>query len=1121
VFLGIGLAVRLAAQTPSVLNSGTWFKFSVTSEGVYKIDYNTLKKAGFNPDQLDPRQLKLFASQNGMLPQANNAPRIGGLTELDIVVQGESDGKFDPSDAILFYGQGPDAYSYDVSKNQFAYQKNIYSDKNFYFLTVGPGSGKRMVSSQDLGNSFPSINIFDDFGYYEKDLYNILTSGREWFGEQFDASNEITVQFNLPGIVNNSPMTLVSAVMAQSYSSVASFNVSINNVVVAQQVLDSISSAQYAIKGTENYDTINLNSTSVSASAQSLVNVKYHYNKGTSGISIGYLNYFIFSMKRSLALYGNQTIFTSASSILNPASSFVVSSMTSTALIWEITNPFHAKVQNFALNQGSATFGIKTDSLRKFIAFAPEKITLATSESAVPNQNLASMQIPDMLIVTHPDFESQAIRLASYRMTHSQINVAVVDVQDIYNEYSGGKQDVSSIRDFVKDLYTRSGGKLSNLLLFGRCSYDYKSRVLNNTNFVPTYESRNSLSPLDTYSSDDYFGFLEPNEGDWPESPAVDYSMDIGVGRISVVTATDATTVVDKIIDYETNPDGFGPWRQDIVFVADDGDYNIHQSQADQLATMIDQAHPDFITTKIYLDAYKQIMKPTGQFSPDAKDALDRAVEKGAMIVNYTGHGSEQVWTQEQILDLNLVRSFKNAPRYPLFVTATCEFGRHDDPFQISSGEYLLLQKGGGGIGLVTTARPVNSSTNFNLNQAFYNAFFTQSGGKFRNLGAIFKDTKNNSLSGTANRNFSLLGDPSMVLALPRDQMVFTSIKTAMGSDTLKALSTVTTSGEVRLSGTRNPSFSGTTDVTVFDRRSSFVTLGDENPPFTYSAWSNALFRGQASVVQGGFQFQFIIPADIETDIGTGKTVGYANNKTDNASGSDSVRIGGKETSFPVDNIPPDITLFIGDTTFVNGGVASPNTNLIVELQDLHGIAISGADPSNDLIAILDDSLSFTLNDYYTARKNDFTHGVATFPMNALPDGKHHIVVKASDTYLNRSTASIDFIVHDGGLFISEFYNYPNPFSSNTESTIFAFTHNRPGEDLEADLYIYTLSGQLLDSRQYSVTESSSHVTLTDWSGSGYDGNKLVNGIYLGKLSVRSLQDGSKNEQITKLIIVN
>jgi Peptidase family C25 len=1117
----LGMVWGILFGHAQLLTPDQFAKFAVTSDGIYKVDYSLLKKSGFDPDQIDPRRIKIFAGFNGMLPQSNAAPRQNQLKELAIFVQGESDGKFDKNDYVLFFGQGPDSHSLDVPRGVFKYENNIYSDRNFYFLTVDASTGSRLVTSPNLPGIFPSIDSYDDFGYYETDHYNILESGREWFGEQFDAKTEITVRFNTPGIVPNSPIKFVSRVMTQSYDAASSFKIYFNDVQILEQNVALSQNSQYSIKGSEAIDTIVINSTSVAAPSNVNQDIKYQYLKAPTGASIGYLNYFIFTCTRALALYGNQTVFSSAQSLSNPVSTFKAGDLPAGSLIWDVTDPFNVRAQEYLFAESQSSFSASSGVLKTFVVFLPDKSPAPSFESLIAKQNLSGPSTPDLLIVTHPNFKNEALRLAAFRQSHNKISVRTVTTEEIYNGYSGGKQDITAIRDFIKDLYNRPGDGLDNVLLFGRCSYDYKNRVPANTNFVPTYESKNSLSPLETYSSDDYFGFLEANEGDWNENPATNHTLDIGIGRISVTTSQEAADVVDKLIDYETNANRYGSWRKNILFVADDGDFNIHQDQANQLATTLDTNHPEFDITKIYLDQFKQINKPSGQFSPDTKDALERAIEKGVAIVNFTGHGSENVWMQEQVLDQSLVEQFKNAPQYPIFVTATCEFGRHDDPFQISSGEKLLLQPKGGAIGLVTTARPVYANTNFELNKAFYNALFVKTNGAYRDLGSIFRDTKNNSLSGVGNRNFSLLGDPSMQLPFSSDNVALKTAKTTFNSDTLKALSTASITGEIQRAGVLQSSFNGVVEVALYDRPVSFITRGDENPPFTYSLWSNALFRGEASVTAGNFQLTFVVPDDLAGTVATGKISFYAQSNAGDASGASSQKVGGRETSFPQDDTPPLINLFMGDTTFVSGGIASPNTALVVKLEDDHGISITGLGDSNNLIAILDDSMTFIINDYYKSAKNDYTRGVVRFPFWDLPQGSHSILVKVSDTYGNRTSTGIDFVITAGNLVISEFYNYPNPFSDADLKTTIGFMHNRPGEDLDVQLTIMDMMGQVVDTEQFSVLSSLTAVTLTEWNGTNGTGNKLRPGIYLGKLFVRSLLDGSKNQQFTKLIIVN
>jgi hypothetical protein len=1106
------LALTFPLLAQSVLSAGKWCKFSVSSEGLYKIDYNLLKKAGINPDQIDPTKLRLYAGGNGMLPQLNSATRINDLAELAISVLGEEDGKFNKGDLILFYAQGTDVIDFVSSKNVFRYANNLYADKNFYFLTVSGQDGKRIATRENVEGSFPIINQYDDFTYYENDKYNILSSGREWFGEQFDSSPEIKIRFDINDIVDGSTIKVVSHVMSQS-NEATSFKLSFNGVEIREQNISPIPNTQYGIKGRKGMDTISFIANAVNATTQNSHEITYQYIKAPTARSIGYLDFISIYTKRKLNWTGRPFTFISSQSTQNSISTFEISSTNANANVWDITDPFNIAFQSASNINSSTTYSTPSIQLKKFLVFEGTDL-FPVFEKQVVNQNLHGLSNTDLVIITHPTFQSEALRLAVHRQNHNKINVKVVTTEEVYNEFSGGKQDITAIRDFARSLY-ESGG-LQNLLLFGRCSYDYKDRIVDNSNFVPTYQSRNSLSPLETYSSDDYFGFLEANEGDWNESPVQNHTMEIGVGRLSVKKIEDAQNIVDKLISYDIDQNAFGKWRKDILFVADDGDFNIHQSQANQLADDIELNHTDFNSSKLFLDSFKQLSRPSGQYSSDATNALNRAINKGALIVNFTGHGSEHVWTQEKIFQQSSLEEWRNRHTLPLLVTATCEFGRHDDPLLISSGELIMNKKNGGAIGLVTTARPVNSSTNFILNKAFYNSLFQKSNGVYKNLGGIFRDTKNQSLSDVSNRNFSLLGDPSMRLAIPEKEILIHEIKTANGSDTLKALSKVIIKGEVKNSST----FDGTLQATLFDKESSLKTLGDENPVFTFNAFNHILFQGKASIENGQFQITTIIPKTIDTTVGKGKLSLYAYQEDyiDQAIGSiTNFKIGGSESAMDVDDKGPQIKLFLGDTTYQEGGIVGSNTFLVAKLYDEHGINISGYENGN-LEILLDDSLIFVANQYYEANRDDYQNGMMNYPIVNLARGSHVLKLKAWDTYGNSSERAINFTVADlNQLVIDSFFNYPNPL---TDKTTIQFSHNRAGEDLEAQLVIYNSMGELINNVLYSVPESLYTVTLTEWDGV-VNGTKLNNGIYFVKLQVRSLADGRKNEKLTKLIILN
>lgn len=1109
-----------AGQAPAVLSTGQWAKFSVTADGVVKIDYSLLRTAGFNPDQIDPRNIQIYTGQPGMLPQSNQENRKSDLTEIAIQVAGETDGSFNSNDYILFFTQGPDQYRFHPQKEIFEYENNLYSDKNFYFLTVGSQPGKRIVTNENVTGSFPLVQQFDDFAYYETDRYNLLKSGRHWFGEQFDANLSATIRFTIPNIVAGSQMHLISHVMAQS-TNPSSFSVSINNIPVLTQPIEAVPNTTYGIKGRIKADTLIINATDVGAATGTNQEVRYQFTKGSSGLSIGYLDFFMLTMKRNLVISSDQMIFRSAQSLQSSVSTFEILAANSAYRVWNITNPDLVRDQTVTLESSRLRFSTDTQSLQTFIVFNQANAKAPVFEGNVPNQNLHNLVAPELLIITHPDFLTEASRLANHRTSHSNLTAAVVTTTQIFNEYGGGKQDVSAIRDFIRSLQKQNGSQLKNILLFGRGSYDYKNRVLGNTNYVPIYESRNSLSPLETYASDDYYAFLDDAEGNWSEIPAENHDLDVGVGRIPVKNLTEAQQVVDKLIDYDLNDKSYGSWQNEILFVADDGDFNTHNSQADQLTSIVDFLNPGFLTRKFFLDNYEQETRPSGQISPQATEALDRAIQRGSLIVNFTGHGSERVWMDERILDETLINNWRNGPAYPLLVTATCEFGRHDDPFQTSSGELTLLLKRNGSIGLVTSARPVGAFTNFTLNRAFYEALFIKENNQFRDLGAIFRDTKNNSSSGVANRNFSLLGDPSMKLRMPDHNVTFDEIKTTQGALSLTGLSEIKVSGQVERNGTLATDFSGELSFTLFDEETFNLTRGDENSPFGYLDRPNTLFRGKTSVNKGQFDFQFMMPRNISTSAVTGKIQAYAYDKSGVFANGSLLNgnVGGLNPNPSTDTTPPTIQLFLGDTTFINGGIVGPDTKLIAVLMDASGLNISANPSGHEIIATLDDEFEYVLNDYYSTDRDRSDKGSIAFPLRGLKSGKHSLTLTASDTYNNRTSSQVEFVVTEGDqIEIEEFTNYPNPF---VENTTFEFTHTRPGEDLEIFLTIFDLSGKPVLQQTYEVASSQYRVTLALWDGTSASGTKLGQGVYVGKLSVRSLLDGSKNEQFTKLILLN
>lgn len=1122
---------RTANKISSVLSQGNWHKIGITKDGIYKIDYDYLNSLGINPDQINPKNLRLYGNGGAMLPQSNAASRREDLTENSIMVIGETDNKFNQEDYLLFFGQSPHKIDLRLIDSEVSvyYDHHNYSDTTYYFLTVSDEPGLRIRNKQDLGNNYPKIRSFDHLSYHEQDLYNVLTnwgsgSGREWYGELFRITTSYEFEYELPGLVKNSDITVISSVMAQTYAP-STFALYLNDNELGIQKMDAIPESRYAIKGKESINTFELNSNTFPENTDK-ISLKYTYNRGHSTFSDGYLNYFNIWCIRELAGYQDQIIFRSTESLQNPVSTFEIKDLGIAISIWDVSNPLYPAAQLLSKHDDVYCFGSETSELKKFIIFNDHNVMIPYSLGKINNQDLHSLTTPELLIVSHPNFLTAANRLAQFK-EQKGITTHVANIFEIYNEFSSGAQDVTAIRDFVKYLYDNDD-RLKYLLLFGRGSFDYKNKINFNTNFVPIYESRNSLHPIYSYSSDDYYGFLDQDEGEWEESFIGDHLMDISVGRLPVKSLAEANNIVDKIILYGTDKRCFGPWRNNIYFVADDGDGTDgvrHSKDADKLSVKVDTTYSNFNIRKIYVDAFKQNIQPSFEEAPDVNEAIRNAVKNGALLINFTGHGNENQWTRENILNISSINQWDNIFKLPLLVTATCEFGRHDDPLKRSGAEYALISERGGAIALVTTARPVFASTNFILNEAFYQHIFERVDGAYQTVGDVFKKTKNSSLNGSLNRNFSLLGDPSMKLAYPDQNIVIDRINENPVNeveDTLKALKNVRVHGKILdLENKKIEGFNGLLTATVYDKAEMKQTLGTQDPVLVYEERNSLIFRGDVSVKNGEFDFEFIIPKNINYKVGEGKISLYSidDNKSLDAAGSNvDFFVGGSSNDFRFDDSPPDVILYLEDSTFNFGDLTSDHPRLIADIFDESGVNIIENNISKGLIIIVDENDEIVVNQFYKANVDDFRSGKLNYQLSDLNEGRHSVLLKVWDTHNNLKEASTEFIVgEDNKLLLKNVINYPNPFRNETR---FSFEHNRSGENLSINIQIFTIKGQLVKSIDGVINYSEFRINDISWDGRGESGKKLESGLYIYRVFVRSLLDGAKNAHYEKLIII-
>jgi hypothetical protein len=1114
IFLGILVVLpSLLYSQNSVLSSGSWHKIGITQDGIYKIDFSMLQELGLDPSTIDPDNLQIFGNAvNGTLPQSTEVSRPEDLTENAIKGYGLEDGIFNSEDYFLFYGKGPDRLEW--GSDQWIFEKNIYADTSYYFLTVGDVAGKRLMTSENLGDTLHVVDEYMEVITHELDEKNIIESGRKWYGNEMSSSSGLSTSFvfETPDALDS--MFINVQLMARTDRKTA-FNIKVNNFLLESLDVDSVNideGSTYDIKGRETSGFFGFRS----LSSITTIDVEL-VDPGSSTLLIGYIDRLIFSYNRQLKYAGIPLTFTSPTSLEEQVASFqLISGNNLDVEIWDITDPTDTKLQDAQKEPDQVVFGTTTEFLKTFIAFEPTgNFPQPIIFGPVTNQNLRSKAPKDGLIVTAPELVVEANQLAEFHRQHSQLDVEVATTRQIYNEFSSGRQDVTAIRDAIRFYWNKNPETFRYTLLFGDCSYDYKDRIRDNTNLVPVYQSVNSLDPVATYSSEDFFGFMEDGEGSWSEGPRpINHTLEIGVGRLPVKNRQEARNMVQKIIGYATNNENYGEWKSRVAYVVDDGDNNTHVDDAEGLARYLNRFHGEINLNKLYLDRYEQKVEGRTETVPGLELDLRQTINDGAFLINYLGHGSEARWAQETVLDFNEIENLTNRDRLPVFLTATCEFGRYDDPLveltgSISGAESLLLNPNGGGIALLTTTRPVFAFSNEFVNSAFHEHFFNAE----LRLGDIVRFTKNASLSGVRNRNFSLLGDPMLKLAYPQFDIKISEINGKDMSndalDTLSALEHVSLVGHVtKINGEIATEFNGEAFIQVFDRQQEKRTIGQESVPFTYLVQENQIFQGTVSVVNGEFNAAFILPKNITYRYDPGKITVFAIdevNKSDASGFLGNIVIGGSEEQPDIESNPPEVDVYLNDRAFIDGDIVGRNSIFYAQISDQSGINMTGLGISQDIELVLNDTLRFELNNYYSADIDSYQSGLVRFPLNDLPEGEYLGELSVWDIHNNLSIKTVQFIVSDDPLIrLYNLTSYPNPTRNRFN---IAFEHDRIGETLDVGLVFYDMNGRVLAEEKFDIRNSPTRIEEIQIDLQDFD---LEPGIFIYRIQVVSSFDNAK-----------
>ena len=1119
----------------SEMATGSWYRIFIDQTGIYKMDKSFLDQLGINTNSIDPRKIRIFGHGGEMLPMNNTENFMLDPIENAIQVRGEEDGIFDSDDHIIFFAKGPDNYNSESDTHL-----NLYEEKTSYFLSIGSVNGLRVDNYVEPSEQVDLIiDNYTSYQFHEIDEYNIAQIGRRWFGDRFDFESNKTFSFTFDNLIVSDPIDFKVSAAATSEVS-TSMSININGSNASTLYFGSIGDPILASGANYNSEIYSNSST---------INVSLNYNNSGNPASTAFLDYISMEATCDLIYDGEQLIFYNNNINSFPlVVEYQIGSDQNIYNIWDVSDISDiSEVSNSIENNFS--FKSYFSSENKFIAFSESNFLIPTSESNsfVDNQNIkqtifsnsqGNPSAPDYLIIARQDMLFQAERLAQINREKNNLNVKVIELQKIYNEFGSGNQDISAIRNFIRYIYLNqnSGNNLKYLCLFGDASFDYKQRIPNNTNIIPSWLSLNSFSLSSSFISDDYYGMMDPNEGTMSNSD----KLDIAVGRILADNYQRSVALVDKIESYYSS-ESFGDWRNKVIVISDDVDEpweNIIQSTSNEIADLISENKPFINTKKILIDSYEQQTSSGGERYPEVNSEILNGIKEGAIVINYFGHGGEDGIARERIFDKINAAAVKNPNRLNCFVSVTCEFTKFDNPNRETAGEFLYWNNDGGSIALITTTRQIFVSVGVEFNITLEQYLFSFGSDNYPSIAESLRLTKNDpAISSTNQRRLVFfIGDPAMKLAIPEKEIRISKIngiETNNFQEPIKGLDLVNIEGQVYdKNGQFLDDYSGILTSTVYDKNISRTTLANDNTVdgngnlilLDFETLGEVLFRGKSSVENGEFQFSFVVPKDVKMEIDSGKFSFYAKDQysiLDKSGYNTTIQIGGINEDAEEDNIGPEIQIFLNDESFVSGGITNESPNLIVKLSDNNGINTSSG-VGHDILATIDsdDINAIILNNYYVADVDDYKNGTVNYQLDNLQPGQHTLKIKAWDVYNNSSISEIDFMVFNENekLVLDKVLNYPNPFVDFTE---FWFSHNSSSL-LDVKIEIFTISGRLVKTitgnTNFSGDSNFSRELI--WDGRDDFGDKVAKGIYVYKLSVRSELTNMQTSKIEKLVIL-
>lgn len=1095
----------------SHLATGNWVKISVDGDGIYMLSNAQLRRMGF----ADPSKVHVYGYGGRQLPDHMTASNY--VDDLPVVQILRTDR------GILFYGEGTEA-AVPHTGLYMCPKQNSFSDEAYYFLSDREAQDREIPTVGQPTADSPETT-FTDYIFHEKDLVCMGPTGQQYGGEDFLYTPTRAFNFNLTDLVSGTKVW-----MACSFLSTAQSETSIKFIAYEKELASSRTDVIPATSSDHGNYRGTVTTKTFDAEGEKLALGITFERAGT--VSAANLDYIAINYTRRLWLRDAQMCFTLTR---NRAA---LSGASASTVVWDITSPLSIVAMNTGKSDMALTWTNDYTGQRRYVAFDP---TASFPEpkyiGPVANQDLHSMEVPNMVIFTPSAWISEAHRLANFHLSNDSLRVAVVDQDKVFNEFASGSRDVNAFRKMLKMLYDRSASsdrKLQYALFMGRGTYDNR-RISQQSKAIkyplmPLWQSEKGESDNDSYTTDDLFAFLRDNSGSMMAS---DY-LCIAVGRMPVTSAGGAKTAVDKIITYSTKMSG-GTWRNRTMLLADDQDRGIHMSQMEQTwVNMLNNGGDAATHTKLYTDAYEL----TGQGYPDAREIMFKTLDEGVAWWLFIGHANTTSLTHEGLLKLSDINNMY-LRKWPILFAATCDFLRWDGN-SISAGELMWGLESGGCIAQISANRPVYISENAYMSYALGRQIFARDeNGRRLTLGEIYRRAKNSTkltetgvmMSDPNKLRYILMGDPALYPVMPEQQIVVDRINgIEPGGDEqaiMQARQDVVVEGRVLDSaGKALNTFTGTIASTLYDADYSVTTRGnggEEGKSITFEQHGDRLFAGNDSVKSGQFTLHIAMPSSIANNFREATLSLVAKDRTGTQINDYAVGVNrdfyvyGTDESV-TDEVPPVIkALYLNHPSFRSGDHVNTTPMLIAEIADNRGINMNTTGIGHQMNVLLDGNRSYSdVAEYYTPSADGTPSGTIAYPLPELTEGEHSLRLRIWDTSDNSNSETIEFYVSpDRAPVLYDVYSDANPASTQAN---FYLSHDRPDAQVEVTISIYDMLGQPI---WESVSSGRSDMYLSSpvtWNLNDRAGHRVTRGIYLYRASIRE-GDNVSNTQTKRIAV--